>query len=220
VPSRSDPSQGRLRRLSSEPGIARGLLRVAEATALASVGFRPVSEVIGAVANSVSPRGFYAPAPPISSPYGQPGGQGVNDAVYRGGVGNQFLTMPTYTSSTAPVSVGIPPLITALKAGYRTALSRMIAEAKAVDADGVLGVQVTRTVSPYGGSQLWSFLAIGTAVRSIGATHTGDPFTTDLSGAQVAAGMATVVVAHRAVYGYQVGRLTFSVSASQASFER
>jgi uncharacterized protein YbjQ (UPF0145 family) len=176
----------RLDRLSKRR-IQSGMQSVGDVAALSSVGFRQVSEVIGAVANSVTPQGFYAAAPPMGRTAS--GSAGYRDAEYRGPAGNRYLTMPTYTSSTAPVSVGTPPTITALKAGYRTALSRLVAEATAVGADGVVGVQLNRTVSQYGGAELWTFLAIGTAIRSVGFAHTEHPFTTDLSGAQVAAGM-------------------------------
>lgn len=152
--------------------IGGGLLRVEEAAALATAGFEPVSEVLGAVANRVNPRGtYYRPA-------GLP----------RAGAPDRFLASDyrTYTSSGNSV-VGNSPVISALKAGYRTALSRLRAEAVAVGADGVVGVRLTRTVVQDSEYPVWGFLAIGTAVRAIGRVHTANPFTTDLSGAQAAA---------------------------------
>ncbi|MCW2523086.1 MAG: hypothetical protein JWO63_1421 [Frankiales bacterium] len=155
--------------------IPTGLLSVQEAAALASAGFTPVSEVIGAVANTVTPTGFYS----AGFPQWGPGGV----------VGPMAYGPQTYTSSSGNLRVGVPSRITALKAGYRTALSRLSAEARAVRADGVVGVRLSLTVGYQGGAQLWRFLAIGTAVRSGGATHTETPFTTDLSGSQVAAAL-------------------------------
>ena len=170
----------RLHRLR-ENRIRGGLLTVEEAAALASVGFEPVSEVIGAVASTVTPSGFYRSYPgffPPTTPFQR----------------QKYYNQPhvpapvrTYTSSSSNVSVGVPQSITALKAGYRTALNRLNAEAGAAGADGVVGIRVERTISHSGGTQLWSFVAVGTAVRSTGHTHTANPFTTSMSAAGVAA---------------------------------
>ena len=176
--------QRRLRRLGA-PGVRRGLTGVNETAALAAVGLHPVCEVIGAVANAANTGGFYASAP--SRSYTSAGDDRY--FTYSGPPGARYLSTPTFTSTTAPVSVGRPARITALKAGYRTALSRLVAEAHAVGADGVVGVRLDLTVGEQGGLPLWSFLAIGTAVRSTGSSHADTPFTTDLSGAEVAAAM-------------------------------
>jgi uncharacterized protein YbjQ (UPF0145 family) len=79
--------------------------------------------------------------------------------------------------------------MTALKEGYRTALSRLVAEARAVGADGVVGIRITRATIRSGTPPLWSFLAVGTAIRSVGRTRAGSPFTTDLSPAQTVAAL-------------------------------
>jgi uncharacterized protein YbjQ (UPF0145 family) len=152
--------------------IRGGLLSVEEAAALATVGFEPISEVLGAVANRVNPRGTYY----------RPAGRRI-------GVDPDRFLAPdyqTYTSSKNTLT-GSSPVISALKGGFRTALSRLRAEAVAVRADGVIGVQLTRTVVLDSEFPVWGFLAIGTAVRATGRVHTSNPFTTDLSGAQAAA---------------------------------
>ncbi|PZS13911.1 MAG: hypothetical protein DLM57_15555 [Pseudonocardiales bacterium] len=154
-----------------EARIRGGLLSVEEAAALSTVGFEPVCEVLGAVANRVGTRGFYTPAarPQFLMPR-------LASSDYR-----------TYTSSMRTVAVGVPQSILALKAGYRTALSRLTAEASAAGADGVVGLTIQRTVLALGEFPVWTFLAIGTAVRSVGRVHAANPFTTDLSAAQTAA---------------------------------
>jgi uncharacterized protein YbjQ (UPF0145 family) len=167
----------RLERLRSHR-VSGGLLSVEEAAALAAVGFEPVSEVIGAVAKNVRPTGFYASgAVPFQRQqyYNQPRWE------------PNAWDLRTYTSSSNNLAVGTPTAVSELKSGYRTALNRLEAEARAVGADGVVDVQLTRTVSHGSGAQLWSFLAIGTAVRSSGQVHTAQPFTSGLSAAQTAA---------------------------------
>ena len=170
----------RLQRLRDQR-VRGGLLTVEEAAALASVGFEPVTEVIGAVANNVIPYGFYSSgAVPFQRQtfYNQP--------VATGWSGN-WGDVRTYTSSSNSRVVGTPNSIIALKDGYRTALRRLHAEAQAAGADGVVGVTMQRSVTHGNGGQLWSFLAVGTAVRSTGSTHTTDPFLSGLTAAQSAA---------------------------------
>ena len=164
----SESVSQRLARLGGQT-VRGGLLSVPDAAALAAAGFEPISEVVGAVANAVTPGGFYAAAPAYSSPYR----------------GSQRIR--TYTSSSHNAAVGTPPSVLALRAGHRTMLARLAGEARAVGADGVVGVTVERTVGHGNGTQIWRFLAVGTAVRSTGHTHTDTPFTTDLTGAQVGA---------------------------------
>jgi uncharacterized protein YbjQ (UPF0145 family) len=157
---------GRLRRLA-EQKISTGLLSVPDSAALASVGFESVTEVIGAVANNVSPGGFV--------------GLGIRTW------SDSTTWNQTRTSSSHNARFATPATLTALKTGYRIALSRLAAEAVAARADGVIGVTMKRSVTHGNGAQLWSFLAVGTAVRSIGSTHTQSPFTTDFSGTEFAA---------------------------------
>lgn len=168
----------RLERLR-EHRIRGGLLTVEEAAALAAVGFEPVSEVIGAVANNVILYGFNTFGPATfqqSRYYNQPMGWGPGGYRPR-----------TYTSSSTDRRVGVPTAVSELRKGYRTALGRLTDEARAVGADGVVDVQVTRTVTHGSGAQMWQFLAIGTAVRATGSQHTNQPFLSGLSAAQTAA---------------------------------
>jgi uncharacterized protein YbjQ (UPF0145 family) len=166
-------------------GLARrrtssGLLSVEESAALSSVGFEQVSEVMGAVAYAVTPGGYY-PAGLRTKQYG------LSSVPWT--VGPTGRGPRTYISSRPTAAVGVPPKITAFKAGYRTSLGRLVEEAKAVGADGVVGVRVTRSRIRSGGLPVWSFVAIGTAIRSIGRSRAAAPFTTALPPAQVASAL-------------------------------
>lgn len=165
--------------------VRRGLLSVEESTALASVGFEPVSEVFGAVANAVLPGGFYSSGFYGSGNLYTPGFGGVPG----GFTGMGYQSVRTYTSSSNNPAMGTPPTIIALRAGYQTALSRLTAEARALDADGVVDIQLSLTSAPSAGAPVWNFLASGTAVRSRGRTHAVNPFTAMMSAAQTASAL-------------------------------
>lgn len=159
--SSGSPRLERLRELT----VRSGLLPLPEQAALATVGFEPVTEVIGALATQVRPTGFYSAGNYWQNPRGI-----------------------TYTSSMPPVAVGTPLRITELKGGNRTVLGRARAEAQAAGADGIVGLRLSLTREPApGGTELWRFLAVGTAVRATGRRRAPAPFTTDLNGAEVAA---------------------------------
>lgn len=153
-----------------------GLLSVEESAALSSVGFQQCSEVIGAVAYAVTPIGFYASGLAPTAGWGASGS--TVPRAYR-----------TYTSSKTSAAVGTPATITAMKAGYRTALERLLEEASAVGADGVVGVRVTRSTTHTDTREIWNFLAMGTAIRSTGPNRVTKPFTTALSGGGTAAAL-------------------------------
>jgi uncharacterized protein YbjQ (UPF0145 family) len=139
-----------------------GLLSVEEAAALSTVGFEPVSEVLGAVSQAVS----------------------FSTASWQG---QQTTQSRSYRAALYRGVVCTPPSDIALKTGYRTATSRLIAEARAAGADGVVGLRIERTVVRFDEArQRWDFLAMGTAVRSTGRSHLPEPFTTDLTAAQTA----------------------------------
>lgn len=168
----------RLERLRSQT-IRGGLVSIEEAAALAAVGFEPVSEVIGATARNVRPTGFYSTGAVSfqqQSYYNQPLSMGPS-----------AYDLRTYTSSGNNLRVGTPAAISELKKGYRDALYRLVTEARAVHADGVVDVQTSLTITHGSGAQLWNFLAIGTAIRGTGSVHADAPFTSGLSAAQTAA---------------------------------
>src|SRR3954452_14461833 len=77
-------------------------------------------------------------------------------------------------------------LTQAMYSGREAAMRRMVAEAAAVGADGVVGMRLALNMFQ-GGQEVMEFMAVGTAVRSIanpGAYRApnGNPFTSDLSG--------------------------------------
>ncbi len=80
----------------------------------------------------------------------------------------------------------LTPLTQALYQARELAMERMEAEAEALGADGIVAVRLTFSVHAWG-TNVIEFLAIGTAVRHVGAPGTfrtgdGKPFTSDLSG--------------------------------------
>lgn len=155
--------------------VSSGMLSTQECAALADVGLRQVSEVIGGIGIAVRQRGFFSTG---GSAPGFPSG-------WQGGPGGG--PPPIYTSSTG--RSGVPDKIAAMRSGFRTALARLVEEARAVGADGVIDLRMDQRRIATGGASVWSFLATGTAVRSMGGTRAATPFTSALSAAQVASAL-------------------------------
>jgi hypothetical protein len=82
-----------------------------------------------------------------------------------------------------PRPVGGEPHADGLRTGRATALDRMVVEAAALRADGVVGVRLADGLVDRGKHE---FMALGTAVRARSATRPARPFTTDLGGQDVA----------------------------------
>jgi uncharacterized protein YbjQ (UPF0145 family) len=76
-------------------------------------------------------------------------------------------------------SVSFQPYVQALYHGFDTALSRMTTEAKAMGADGIVGIRLTRSRL---GDSSQEFVALGTAVRADSSRRPRRLFTTDLAG--------------------------------------
>ena len=138
-----------------------------EFTAIKSIGFEPVGQVLGAAVYNLGYTGGYA-CPSYGSRY--VGGFGTY-----GGV--------PYNSVTATSSSGTlgsyAPLVQTMYAARRAAISRMTAECQELGGHGVVGVRLTIGSFPAGGLE---FKAIGTAVRAPGGVPLREPFTSDLSG--------------------------------------
>jgi uncharacterized protein YbjQ (UPF0145 family) len=134
-----------------------------------------------------------------------PGGFGGGGMRMPGGFGGPMLPggiagpvgsgPPTVTSGESSRWGGFAPYADALYNGYETALDRMLQEARALGADGVVGVRLT---VDHLGSGNREFVALGTAVRSSGMTHLASPFATLLAGQDVtkllAAGWAPAAI--------------------------
>jgi uncharacterized protein YbjQ (UPF0145 family) len=80
-------------------------------------------------------------------------------------------------------SVSFQPYVSALYHGYDTALARMTTEAKAMGADGIVGIRLTRSALAESGQE---FMALGTAVRANATRRPRQLFTTELPGQDVA----------------------------------
>jgi uncharacterized protein YbjQ (UPF0145 family) len=80
-------------------------------------------------------------------------------------------------------SVSFQPYVSALYHGYDTALARMTTEAKAMGADGIVGIRLTRSALAESGQE---FMALGTAVRANSTRRPRQLFTTELPGQDVA----------------------------------
>jgi len=93
---------------------------------------------------------------------------------------------PAHTVLCRPDQSGwqaLGPYLHALNSGYNTAIGRMLTEAHGLGADGVVGVTIKETRFEDGYRE---YMALGTAVRSSGNVHLQFPFTTLLTGNEVA----------------------------------
>jgi uncharacterized protein YbjQ (UPF0145 family) len=163
----------RMARFERSP-LRTSLLSVPGAAGVESVGFETVGEVMGCIVEQIGFTGW--------------GGCGYHGGFGPAGFGGSFGGLPggfagplgggTVTSSWAGL-VGYGPYVDALYRGYRTALARMVLEARAMGADGVVGVRMPVTSL---GSSNREFLALGTAVRARSRTRPARVFSTDLPG--------------------------------------
>jgi hypothetical protein len=174
-------------------GVRTSLLDVPGAVSVTGVGLPPMGEVMGCVVAHIGWAGFggcgwYGPGagwqPGIfgggfrgGTSGGIPGsvGGGIAGGVGRGG--------GTVTSGSDDRFAGFAPYVDALYRGYDTALARMVTEAQAMGADGIVGVRLS---VEHLGQDNREFVALGTAVRGAGPVHSPRPFVTDLAGADVA----------------------------------
>lgn len=183
------PSVGREARLARfQAGVVRtSLLGVPGAVATTSVGLPPVGEVMGAIVQRL----------------GGLGDACAYDSPTRTGYFSGDEPVPqrrTISSNSMFGSRRVEGRL--LEKGYETALERLTAEARALGADGVVGVRITTERI---GDDVRRFIALGTAVRATGAVHLAEPFVTDLGGADVVkligAGWMPVAIA----YGVSIG---------------
>jgi uncharacterized protein YbjQ (UPF0145 family) len=162
-------------------GVRTSLLPVNGAAGLEASGFEVVGEVLGTIVMQISWTGF--------------GGCGYYP------MGGYGYSPGTVTSSAGTGWAGYAPYVQALKHGRNTALERMIMEASALGADGVVGVRLTDERMD---ANKREFMALGTAVRSRGTQRPGRPFTTDLSGQDVAKLLTAGWVPAGIAYGISV----------------
>lgn len=159
----------RVQRFHASP-MRTSLLSVPAAASVEAVGFDTVGEVMGCMVQQISWTGWGG----CGYRYGA-----VDTYRYGGPNGPQIAVQP---ASNAGFS-GYGPYVTAVETGYDTALRRMLLEAAALGADGVVGVKLTETRMEGHNRE---FMALGTAVRARSRTRPAHPFTTDLTGTDFA----------------------------------
>jgi uncharacterized protein YbjQ (UPF0145 family) len=174
-------------------GPRTSLLSVPGAAGLETVGLEPVGEVMGCIVTSIGFSGWQGCGYYGFGGFGGFGGiRGLGGAGGLGGVGGAGglpggfggpLRPATVTSSDAGRFGGYRPYVDALYRGYDTATARMVAEARAIQADGVVGVRLSINQLGSGNRE---FVALGTAVRARAATQPASVFVTDLAGQDVA----------------------------------
>ena len=151
------------------------LLTVPATVGLEAVGIDPVGEVMGSMVQRISLTGYE-------------------------GCG----AYPTYGmgASASRVSVGgFVAYRNALRGGYAKAMKRMLLEASAIGADGVVGVRLT-TTRMQGNAR--EFTALGTGVRARSRTRPRWVFSTGLSGQDVSKLLAAGWVPVELVFGISV----------------
>jgi uncharacterized protein YbjQ (UPF0145 family) len=160
-------AQARVARFGSTQ-VRTSLLSVPAALTLDSVGLDTVGEVMGCMVQQIGWQG-----------YGGCGMWGSSSAW--GGYSPGYMTSTVASSTSRFAAYG--PYVQAVNAGYHTALGRMVTEAAALGADGVVGVRLSGEPLGEGNRE---FLALGTAVRARSHTRPSQLFTTDLPGTDVA----------------------------------
>lgn len=169
----------RIERFSSS-SLRTSLLSVPASVSLDSVGFEPVGEVLGCIVEQISWTGYGGCGLGAwgGGAWGPGGGWGT-----AGGLGGSGAV--TVQSSSSSRYYGYGPYVQAVEHGFGTALRRMLDEAAALGADGVVGVRLTETHLDHARGTR-EFTALGTAVRARATVRPHRPFTTDLAGTDVA----------------------------------
>jgi uncharacterized protein YbjQ (UPF0145 family) len=139
------------------------LFSAREAATLGAVGLDPVGDVMGCVVEHI-------------------GWGGYGCGAYAGGLGQFAYAPPTITSGMGGFT-GYAPYVQALYYGFEVALHRMLLEAQALGADGVVGVRWTQERLDANHNR--EFVALGTAVRARGGQRPAHLFATDLPGQDV-----------------------------------
>jgi uncharacterized protein YbjQ (UPF0145 family) len=151
-------------------GVRTSLLSVPGQLGVQASGLEAVGEVMGCIVEHIGFQGY--------------GGCGIYGAVGSSALFGGYAGLAsTVTSSNATGYAGFAPYVDALNAGWDGAIGRMLTEAKALGADGVVGVRLDEHAL---GNQNREFVALGTAVRSVGSFHLTAPFATTLVGQDVA----------------------------------
>lgn len=113
---------------------------------------------------------------------------------------------PVLTSGRGGRNSGMTPYVKAVEAGWSGALRRLLAEAAALGAHGVVGVRLERTHLV---NHVWEFTALGTAVRSTDPIlaprpTAGEVWSTDLSAEDTASAILSGFLPREIVFGLSV----------------
>jgi uncharacterized protein YbjQ (UPF0145 family) len=133
-----------------------------EFTAIRSVGFEPVGQVLGAAVYNIGYTGGYA-CPGAWAGFG--------------GYATPYQSVTAVSGAGAMGAFG--PMVQMLYQARHQAVGRMSEECAELGGHGVVGVSLTIGAFPAGGLE---FKAIGTAVRAPGGVPLKRPFTSDVSG--------------------------------------
>jgi uncharacterized protein YbjQ (UPF0145 family) len=136
--------------------------------ALQRVGLQPVGEVMGCVVEHIGWQGY---------------GCGMYSGFGGGGGFGGYGYSPTQVSGGGFGYGGYEPYVQAIRFGYEQSLNRLLLEASALGADGIVGIRWTQQRLDDAGNR--EFVALGTAVRASSATRPARLFSTDLSGEDV-----------------------------------
>jgi uncharacterized protein YbjQ (UPF0145 family) len=148
-----------------ETGVAGSLLSVPASLCLAAEDLAPVGEVMGCVVLHRALRSLGC------------GVGGTPARLRRGSVGG--------TSGADSLPAGYDQLFAARRRAWTDVLGRLTLEARALGADGVVGIRLSSRLLPNGPTE---YLGLGTAVRVRSGTRpTPSPWTTELTGEQLSA---------------------------------
>lgn len=171
-------------------------LAIASQLAVESCGLEPVGAVVGCTAQRLDWGEYglgevgcgYVPARTLRSKnvrttsYFPPSGAGqANHHQYSLSVAPPTMLATSATDGSSSSSYVV--YTHASHTPWRSAIERMLQEARGFRADGVVGVELREQL---GKREVREFVVTGTAVRSSGPTHLGRPFATTLSGSDVA----------------------------------
>ncbi|MGA8682082.1 MAG: heavy metal-binding domain-containing protein [Acidimicrobiales bacterium] len=144
-------------RTATESGFRFSPLPAAGHLAVESCGLEPIGPVVGCAAKWLD--------------WGEFGLGEVGCGFVASAKGGPILA-PSHVSYAAPAY-----------SAWRSAIDRMVLEASSLGADGVVDVVLTEKRAK---AEVREFIVTGTAVRSKAMTHLRSPFTTTLSGSDVA----------------------------------
>lgn len=195
-------------------GVRSSFFSAPAAAAAGSAGLAPVGEVFGCLVMSLGWAGTGCNWMNSGTFNGQFGGAFGGSFGSGPGGGGGVFGFP-YASAISPITTsgdggkysGFTPYVKAFESAWNGAVQRMLAEARELGADGVVGVRITRTLLE---SRVWEFTALGTAVRSTDpilvprSTNHGEVWCTTLSAEDTASAILSGFLPHETVLGLSV----------------